>query len=238
MHDGTWQRGVHWFSRPGIGPRFKWSAIVRWLEDGDIGRGGDDGFAYGPIFHATARARIALTARVAEPYSSPAMPCSIRVRDGFLVYRLRHHGLPGGGYESQERTALRDTPTNREKLEARAASYQTKCARTLSTICGGSARRQGAARRREAVLVPAIPTMREYAEQTWLPRKVPPLVRAWAAHDYRKHLKCHILPAFGTCLSVTSRPRRSKASGCAAQEEPEPQDGAQRDRRHAAGAAP
>src|SRR5207249_154545 len=39
--------------------------------------------------------------------------------------------------------------------------------------------------------------MREYAEQTWLPRKVPPLVRAWCRRDYLKHLKNHILPAFG-----------------------------------------
>lgn len=32
MHDGTWHRGVHWFSRSGISPRFRWSAIVGWLE--------------------------------------------------------------------------------------------------------------------------------------------------------------------------------------------------------------
>src|SRR5262249_33703979 len=42
-----------------------------------------------------------------------------------------------------------------------------------------------------------VPTLQEYAAATWLPRKVPPLVRAWAAHDYRKHLKCHLVPAFG-----------------------------------------
>ncbi|MEX0805299.1 MAG: hypothetical protein WD688_18570 [Candidatus Binatia bacterium] len=32
MLDGTFQQDVHWFSRPGIRPRFKWSAIVEWLE--------------------------------------------------------------------------------------------------------------------------------------------------------------------------------------------------------------
>lgn len=32
MHDGTWRRGEHWFSRPGIGPRFRWSTIRIWLE--------------------------------------------------------------------------------------------------------------------------------------------------------------------------------------------------------------
>ncbi len=51
MYDGTWRRGEHWFSRSGIGPRFKWSAIVRWLEGGaaEQGDGADTaGLAYGP----------------------------------------------------------------------------------------------------------------------------------------------------------------------------------------------
>jgi hypothetical protein len=48
MYDGTWRRGEHWFSRSGIGPRFKWSVIVRWLEGGDAGKGRDEGLAYGP----------------------------------------------------------------------------------------------------------------------------------------------------------------------------------------------
>ena len=47
MYDGTWRRGEHWFSRQGIGPRFKWSALVRWLEGG-AEQGRDDGLAYGP----------------------------------------------------------------------------------------------------------------------------------------------------------------------------------------------
>jgi hypothetical protein len=47
MYDGTWRRGKHWFSPPGIGPRFKWSAVVCWLEGGDVQRT-DDGLAYGP----------------------------------------------------------------------------------------------------------------------------------------------------------------------------------------------
>src|SRR5207249_9719681 len=46
MYDGTWRRGEHWFSRPGIGPRFRWSAIVRWLEGGEGQGGSDDGLAY------------------------------------------------------------------------------------------------------------------------------------------------------------------------------------------------
>jgi hypothetical protein len=32
MASGIFQRGVHFFSPKGLGPRFKWSAIVTWLE--------------------------------------------------------------------------------------------------------------------------------------------------------------------------------------------------------------
>jgi hypothetical protein len=32
MYDNTWRRGEHWFSRAGIGPRFRWAALVAWLE--------------------------------------------------------------------------------------------------------------------------------------------------------------------------------------------------------------
>src|SRR6266481_4770636 len=49
MYDGTWRRGEQWFSRPGIGPRFKWSAIVRWLEGGEGQGGSYAGLAYGDI---------------------------------------------------------------------------------------------------------------------------------------------------------------------------------------------
>jgi hypothetical protein len=37
MYDGTWQRGEHWFSPDGIGPRFSWRAIEQWLRGGDTG---------------------------------------------------------------------------------------------------------------------------------------------------------------------------------------------------------
>ena len=35
MAEGTFRKGVHYFSPSGIGPRFKWSAVVGWLERGD-----------------------------------------------------------------------------------------------------------------------------------------------------------------------------------------------------------
>lgn len=35
MAAGIFQRGVHYFSPQGLVPRFKWSAVVTWLEQGD-----------------------------------------------------------------------------------------------------------------------------------------------------------------------------------------------------------
>jgi hypothetical protein len=33
MASGVFIKGVHYFSRKGLGPRFKWSAVVAWLEE-------------------------------------------------------------------------------------------------------------------------------------------------------------------------------------------------------------
>jgi len=35
MANGTFIKGVHYFSPDGMGPRFKWSAIVAWMEAGE-----------------------------------------------------------------------------------------------------------------------------------------------------------------------------------------------------------
>jgi hypothetical protein len=32
MASGIFRKGVHYFSPVGLGPRFKWSAVVAWLE--------------------------------------------------------------------------------------------------------------------------------------------------------------------------------------------------------------
>jgi hypothetical protein len=47
MYGGPWRKGVHWFSRPGIGPRFRWSALVAWMETPD--ESPDDAAALGGI---------------------------------------------------------------------------------------------------------------------------------------------------------------------------------------------
>ena len=35
MVNGTFIKGIHYFSPAGMGPRFKWSAVVAWLEAGE-----------------------------------------------------------------------------------------------------------------------------------------------------------------------------------------------------------
>ena len=35
MAAGVFRKGVHYFSPVGLGPRFKWSAVVAWLEEKD-----------------------------------------------------------------------------------------------------------------------------------------------------------------------------------------------------------
>jgi len=35
MAAGIFRKGLHYFSPPGIGPRFKWAAVVTWLEAGE-----------------------------------------------------------------------------------------------------------------------------------------------------------------------------------------------------------
>jgi hypothetical protein len=63
MYGGTWRRGEHWFSRPGIGPRFKWSALVRWLEGDDAREGNGDGLAYSPDIPRDRPRKIRIDAR-------------------------------------------------------------------------------------------------------------------------------------------------------------------------------
>ena len=35
MASGVFRKGTHYFSPKGMGPRFKWSAIVAWMEHGE-----------------------------------------------------------------------------------------------------------------------------------------------------------------------------------------------------------
>lgn len=42
MADGVFQKGVHYFSPTGLGPRFKWSAVIKWLEQAEVVPSQDD----------------------------------------------------------------------------------------------------------------------------------------------------------------------------------------------------
>jgi predicted DNA-binding transcriptional regulator AlpA len=42
MSAGVFIKGVHYFSPKGMGTRFKWSAIVEWMEAGDNATAADD----------------------------------------------------------------------------------------------------------------------------------------------------------------------------------------------------
>ena len=55
MYDGTWRKGVHWFAPHGIAPRFRWSAIVGWLEAPAQEK--TEGAAYGPEIPLPTRGR-------------------------------------------------------------------------------------------------------------------------------------------------------------------------------------
>lgn len=38
MTTGLFTEGIHYSRRPGLGARFKWSAVVQWMESGDTRR--------------------------------------------------------------------------------------------------------------------------------------------------------------------------------------------------------
>lgn len=123
------------------------------------------------------------------------MACTIRVnRHGYLAYRLYWHGI-----ESHEGTRLRDTPANRAKIEARA--------RVISDEMKAGAfdyLRWFPHGNKAHVLQPKAPalstmTVREYAEQHWLPQKTPGFVRKSRTRDYRRHL-VHIARLAGDVL--------------------------------------
>ena len=42
MAAGVFKKGIHYFSPPGLGPRFKWSAVVGWLEESQKPEAEDD----------------------------------------------------------------------------------------------------------------------------------------------------------------------------------------------------
>ncbi len=57
MHDGTWNRGKHWFKRAGSRPLFWWPAVAAWLMADDSASAAADGAAFGPDIPPARRGR-------------------------------------------------------------------------------------------------------------------------------------------------------------------------------------
>jgi len=130
------------------------------------------------------------------------MGCTVRTnRHGYLAYRLRWKGL-----ESHEGTGLRDTPANRRKVEARAVVMSEEMRQGAFDYLRWFPEGNKAHVFRPKPTVRHPFTVREYAEEKWLPRMTPPNARASTARTYRGHLRRHILPAFGSTLLAAITP--------------------------------
>ena len=103
------------------------------------------------------------------------MSCHVKTnRHGYLAYRLYWQNRT-----SWEGTGLRDTPRNREKLEARARVITEEIAGGTFDYLRWFPDGNKAALHRpagEGATPSEAPTVDAYAERTWLPRKVPPNV--------------------------------------------------------------
>src|SRR5438093_8986400 len=122
------------------------------------------------------------------------MSCHVKTnRHGYLAYRLYWQNRT-----SWEGTGLRDTPRNREKLEARARVITEEIAGGTFDYLRWFPDGNKAALHRPAggAAIPSeAPTVDAYAERIWLPRKVPPMVRATLADTYAWALR-HIRRRF------------------------------------------
>jgi integrase len=131
------------------------------------------------------------------------MAVTVQERSGRLTYRLYLDGR-----ESREPTGVRATAKNRERLERKAQTMSDLMAEGRFDYLqwfpdGNLARHYRPAPPAEPT---PVPTVRAYADGTWLPRKVPPFVRKTLADTYRSDLRCHVLPAFGdTPLDALTR---------------------------------
>jgi integrase len=134
------------------------------------------------------------------------MACHVKVNHhGYLAYHVFWRG-----HRTWEGTGLRDTPHNRARVAARATIMSEEMAAGTFDYVHWFPRGNLA-----HVFHPAsapeprpVMTIRAYAEQMWLPRKVPPLVRASLADTYRSALRRHILPALGDTLLTDVTPAR------------------------------
>jgi integrase len=115
--------------------------------------------------------------------------------NGYLQYRLRSKGIPG--YYSKESTRIPDDREHRDQhrlMERHAKLMSAEMAAGKFDYLAWFPSGSKAAHFRRKV---ETTTVGDYITGTWLPRKQPPLVRLSTAKTYAKHVRCHIVPAFG-----------------------------------------
>jgi integrase len=121
------------------------------------------------------------------------MGCIVKERNGRLAYRLFWDG-----YRSWEGTGVQATDRRREMMQKKAAVMTQEMNEGrfdyLHWFANGS---KAHIFEQTAVVKTAPKSLAVYVDGTWLPRKVPPNIRASLAITYRKHLRKHIKPAFG-----------------------------------------
>src|SRR5262245_21032957 len=123
------------------------------------------------------------------------MACTLTVnRHGRLMFRIYV-----AGQEFWEGLGKRDTAKNRKRAEADAVRINADIEDGTFNYERWFPQGNKLHLFRPPPPLPVTPPilLREYAEQHWMPRKQPPLVRASLTRTYQSDLKCHVLPTFG-----------------------------------------
>jgi integrase len=117
------------------------------------------------------------------------MACTIKAnRHGYLAFRLYWDG-----HKFWEGTRLKDTPKNRQRMEARAVLISEEMERGTFEYLNWFPEGNNAQQFRPKPTAPQ--TIGEYY-RVWIERKKPPFVRKGLARDYRDQFRLYILPQF------------------------------------------
>src|SRR5262249_51950413 len=131
------------------------------------------------------------------------MACKVKLnRHGFLAFRLYWDGI-----ESWEGTGLKDTPKNRQRMEARAVLISEEIEKNtfdyLKWFPNGN---KAYLFKPDLDNKPNPQTICQYYER-WKKDKVTPFVKKTCCRKYRSYFEAHILPFQGEvymdCYAVT-----------------------------------
>src|SRR5262249_50859655 len=114
------------------------------------------------------------------------MGVAVEERGDWLNYRICWDG-----WKAREATGCKATDRNRQALQKKADAMNALMAegnfRYLQWFPEGTQRHRYAPP--EPAPTPATPTVRAYAEETWLPRMTPPAIRRSLEETYRSGLR-------------------------------------------------